>query len=89
VTSLRRRRRVRPDRQHGEEEKGRAGRPGTDQPLPVHADQPGATADDVAGELAPLRVDHHPHHHGELRGDGAGRQALQQRQVHHVHQTGE
>ena len=76
-------------RRHGEKEKGRAGRPGADQPLPLHAHQPGEAAHDLAGQLAPLRVDHHHHHHGQLCGHGPGRQALQQRQVHHVHQIGE
>ncbi len=74
---------------HGEKEKGRAGRPGADQSLPLHADQPREATHDLAGELAPLRVDHHHHHHGQLCRHGPGRQTVQQRQVHHVNQTGE
>ena len=74
---------------HGEEEKGRTGRPGPHLPVPVHTHQPGPPAHDLAGQLAALRVDHHPDHHGQLRRHGAGRQTVQQRQVHHVHQTGE
>ena len=33
-------------------------------------------------------MDNYPNHHGQLRGDGAGRQAVQQRQVNHVYQIG-
>ena len=42
----------------------------------------------MAGQLATLRLGHHHHHHGQLCRHGHGRQAVQQRQVHHVHQIG-
>ena len=48
-----------------------------------------ALKDSSPGELAPVRVDHHHHDHGQLRRHGPRRQAFKQRQVDHVDQAGQ
>ena len=64
-------------RRDEEEEEGRAGRARPDLALPVHPDQPRQEDDDVAGQLAALRLGHHHHHHRQLRRHVHGRQAVQ------------
>ena len=75
--------------QDEEEEEGWTGRERSHLSLPLHSHQPGQEDDDMAGQLATLRLGHHHHHHGQLCRHGDGRQTVQQWQVHHVHKIGE
>ena len=57
-------------------------------PVPVHALESSPPAGHVVRQLADIRVDHHPHHHRQLRGDGSGRQTAERGQDDSVAQNG-